>query len=127
MSVYYICLIFNILIMLSDFFRINLPRGMERNNKGKWIVFNRDYKPIGFNQSDFVKYEEFPIYTKYKGLTEKLILEIGNPDSIERDEHGKICKFWLYNDVTNPMNNNDWSTYWKKLQKLAKLQRSNKK
>ena len=99
---------------------------MERNNKGQWVVFNRNYKPIGFNQNDFVKYEEFPIYTKYKGLTEKLILEIGNPDSIERDENGKICKFWLYNDGTNPMNNNDWNTYWKKLEKLAKLKTSNK-
>jgi len=111
--------------MLSDFFRINLPYGMEKDKNGKWFAFNRGYKPIGFNQSDFVNYGDFPIYTKYKGLTERLILEIGNPNSIERDEKGKICKFWLYNDEINPMNNDNWIAYWKKLEKLAKLQRSN--
>ncbi len=33
---------------LSDFFRINLPYGMMRNESGEWFVFNREYAPLGF-------------------------------------------------------------------------------
>lgn len=36
--------------MLNDFFRINLPYGIAQNNKGEWMAFNREYRPIGFNE-----------------------------------------------------------------------------
>ena len=121
--------------MLSDFFRINLPYGMVRDNSGRWMAFNRSYKPLGFNVNDNIPdlYPEhggnteklsIPIYTKYDGLTEHLIEGIAA--KMWRDEQGKICRFYLYTDATNPMKNNDWDTYLKKLQKLAKLKRSRK-
>lgn len=28
---------------LTDFTRINLPYGIERNEKGEWTAFNREY------------------------------------------------------------------------------------
>lgn len=31
---------------LDDFFRINMPYGMQRNGDGEWFVFNREYKPF---------------------------------------------------------------------------------
>lgn len=35
--------------MLADFFRINMPYGMKQNKEGKWIIFNREYMPLGWN------------------------------------------------------------------------------
>lgn len=123
--------------MLSDFFRINLPYGLTRNKNGEWMAFNREYMPLGYNnkdhKTDFSAEKEFnesPIYTSYKGLTEKVLLSIAARDgeSVRRDDKGEICEVWLYNDGTNPMNqssnhNSYWDEYWKKLEILAKLKR----
>ncbi len=69
--------------MLSDFFRINLPYGLERNANGEWMAFNREYLPLGFNtkdlRSDFFpekEVEDSPYYTRYKGLTERVLLSL---------------------------------------------------
>ena len=32
---------------LSNFFKINLPYGIKRNENGQWTAFNREYKPLG--------------------------------------------------------------------------------
>lgn len=118
--------------MLSDFFRINLPYGIAKNSKGEWMAFNREYMPIGFNNQDSkgdpgTSYADLSIYTKYKGITEKLLTEISDNESdIHRDENGNIIKLFLYNDGTNPMNqskdkNELWDIYFDKLKKLSKL------
>jgi hypothetical protein len=122
--------------MLSDFFRINLPYGIARNKKGEWMAFNREYMPLGFNstehKSNFFPENEItnlPVYTKYKGITEKILLSVAtrDGDGIRRDEKGEIYSVWLYNDATNPMNQSSkinpyWKEYWNKLQILSKLQ-----
>ncbi len=38
--------------MLSDFFRINLPYGISRTDDNEWFAFNREYLPLGWNDSD---------------------------------------------------------------------------
>lgn len=113
--------------MLSDFFRINLPYGLIRNEHGEWMAFNREYKPLGFTTTNSNIYG-LPVYACYRGLTDRLIHKIiGNEkSSVNFDETGKIKRFWLYNDSTNPMNqgrknNKYWKIYWKKLEKLARL------
>jgi len=35
--------------MLGNFFRINMPYGIIRNENGEWMAFNREYMPLGFN------------------------------------------------------------------------------
>lgn len=115
--------------MLTDFFRINLPYGLVRNEDGSWTPFNRERKPIGFNTDEPVKHlDKLPIRNGYLGLTDRLIMEITGYDetSILRDEKGNIMQFWLYNDATNPINqpskdNEYWAVYWKKLEALARL------
>lgn len=121
--------------MLSDFFRINLPYGLARNKNGEWMAFNREYMPLGYNSTkykiDFFPEEELtgiPIYTKYRGLTEKVLIKIAarNGDAIKRDKEGNIYAVWLYNDTSNPMNqstksNSFWTMYWEKLEILSKL------
>lgn len=108
---------------LTDFFRINLPYGMERNEKGEWFVFNREYKPLGWNTDKRVPYGDYPVYVKYKGLTEAKIKKLApSENQIRRDESGSIVQFWLYNDATNP---HDYPKYWEayleKIKLLAKL------
>jgi len=117
--------------MLGDFFRINLPYGLKRNDKGEWMAFNREYMPIGYNdelyKERWTKQDDLPIYTKYKKLTEAFLIKIAARDgeSLKRDEKGKTI-IGFYNDETNPMNqtsinNTYWKLYWEKLEMLSKL------
>lgn len=113
--------------MLGDFFRINMPYGIRRNDAGEWHAFNWEYMPLGFNDTDYKgKYQEMnlPIYTTYKGLTEKKLLSVAwsDPDGVRRDEEGKINMIFLYNDGTNPMNNPKcWDEYFKKIKFLSSV------
>lgn len=123
--------------MLPDFFRINLPYGLARNKKGEWMAFNREYMPLGFSDSKYKRdglpnesYEEYPVYAKYKGLTERLLTilaENAGEYSMRYDEKGDINMIFLYNGTTNPIKQVDksgyhWQNYWSKLTMLSKLQ-----
>lgn len=118
--------------MLSDFFRINCPYGIARNENGEWMAFNREYLPLGYNDinlkgSPGKSYLDLPVYTKYQAVSKKLLLELADDDSsIHRDENGNVTTVFLYDDGTNPMNLLDkkkdlWKKYFHKLEKLAEL------
>ncbi len=118
--------------MLSDFFRINMPYGLAKNDCDEWIAFNREYRIIGCNDSSISEYHHLnapkPFYTRYKGITETILSEMAWDDKygIEKDENGVITKVYLYHDGTNPMNltehsENLWKQYWDKLEILCKL------
>jgi hypothetical protein len=118
--------------MLNDFFRINLPYGIAKNKDKQWIAFNREYLPLGFNNQSLKgnpenSYLTLPVYTKYKNITEKMLLEIAEDESkIERNEKNEIVKIFLYNDKTNPVNHTRdkkelWEKYFNKLKRLSKL------
>jgi len=94
---------------LSNFFRINLPYGFERNAAGEWAAFNRDYVPIGFSDERYPRHStELPIYAPYPGLTESLIESlVDDKASIGRDPSGNIERFFLYGDRTNPTDPRD--------------------
>lgn len=121
--------------MLGDFFRINMPYGIRRNEANEWYAFNREYVPIGFNDDgDRQKFKSLnlPIYTQYKGLTETKLLAVAwDPvRGVERAEDGKIMAVWLYNDGTNPMNQSTdqpglWTAYFNKIKILSKLVENN--
>ena len=121
--------------MLSDFFRINMPYGIARNKENKWMAFNREYMPLGYNNMDFKglpgsSYLDLPIYTEYKNIKENQLLELADDDtSVHRDENGIIEKIFLYDDGTNPVNqskdkNDLWEKYFNKLKTLSKLRTS---
>ena len=122
--------------MLNNFFRINLPYGIAKNENEEWMAFNREYMPLGFNNQEYKEhvgssYTDKPIYTKFIGLTEKLLLEVAfHPEKgVIRDEKGKIKTIFLYNDGSNPTNmvkseeENAWNSYFNRLRKLSKLKR----
>jgi hypothetical protein len=115
--------------MLNDFFRINMPYGMKRNEKGEWACFNREYLPLG-TKDDFPKTmsEVNFIYTPYRYVTEEFLLSISySINNLDRDEQGRIERIWFYNDRSNPMNFNskaNWTSYFNKIKKLSKLKRA---
>lgn len=119
--------------MLNDFFRINLPYGIAKNENGEWMAFNREYMPLGFNNTEFKmhpgsSYQEMPIYTKYKRVSEKILTDIAwGEDGIKRNTDGEIVRIFLYNDSSNPRNQSVekkelWDAYFDKLKKLSRLQ-----
>lgn len=120
--------------MLSDFFRINLPYGISRNDKGEWMAFNREYMPLGFNDYSKSNFKEgvlenslIPVRTKYKKLSDSFLESLvdKNSGSVQRNSDGEIIRIFLYNDGTNPINTDKqkhWESYFKKLEKLSKLE-----
>lgn len=119
--------------ILSDFFRINLPYGIAKNKKNQWMAFNREYLPLGYTDWDLKgtpgeSYLDLPVYTKYKGIKEELLLELAEKDNaFELNEEGDICTVYLYSDSTNPMNQSDdnpelWKKYFDKLKRLSELE-----
>lgn len=125
--------------MLDNFFRINMPYGLERNDNGEWTAFNREYVPLGFNDHcEKNKYVgnnpeiQLPIYTRYKNITEDILVKIAETDnsSIVRNNKGEIVKIWLYNDKTNPTNyqkDNEeiWKKYFDKIKTLSRIKTHN--
>ena len=121
--------------MLSNFFRINLPYGIIKNEKGEWMAFNREYMPLGYNDSGlkgniFKEFGAMPIWTKYKALHEKTLLALAWGESgYRRDEDGKINQVWFYNDATNPSASNkkeDWDVYFEKIKRLSRFEKTTK-
>jgi hypothetical protein len=116
---------------LTDFFRINLPYGLKKNSTGEWFVFNREYVPLGWNSTDGHEsiyddksFSKFPVYTKYKGLTETAILKvIKDPDRIQRNDAGEIVRIFFYYDKTNPQSSPEyWNDYFNIIKAFSKFE-----
>ncbi len=122
--------------MLYNFFRINMPYGITRNEKNEWMCFNREYMPLGFNSTKHQKSlgipvienpYEIPVFTAYPELTDQLLIELGDtPGSIQKDESGTIQRVFFYNDLTNPVNTSknkaaNLRSYFLKMEKLFGL------
>lgn len=115
---------------LSNFFRINFPYGIQQTEEGKWTAFNREYVPLGINDEHYPAHTvELPNSTSYQGISEKFLLSLVDDESmIHRDKQGRITRVFLYNDATNPTNQEYekkslWDSYFEKLKKLGKLKR----
>lgn len=120
---------------LTDFFRINFPYGIAKNENDEWMAFNREYLPLGYNNYDDKQipgraYLDLPIYTKYKNVSEASLESLGSFDSaVHRNDKGEIVKVFFYNDGTNPVNQSTekkhlWDDYFDKLKKLSKFRRA---
>jgi hypothetical protein len=108
---------------LHDFFTINMPYGIKVNEKKAWAAFNRDYKPLGCNDVSY-KEELNLTYTKYKGITEKALVDLAwhAEDGIKRDEHGSIIMVFFYNPSATPQTFPEcWNDYLEKIKRLSKF------
>ena len=122
--------------MLNDFFRINMPYGIAKNENGDWMAFNREYLPIGFNENvkgfDINETSKYPVHTNYKRISDKTLLKLAWDDAsgVKRNDTGDIITVFLYNDGTNPVNqssvkeeNKYWEVYFDKIKLLSKFKR----
>lgn len=112
---------------MTDFFRINLPYGMIRNDKGEWCFFNREYTYLGCKEKEIIE-EDSPFFCRYDGITEELLEDLAiDSSSITRNEKNEIIRIWFYNDATNPsgrkLDSELWESYQSKLKKLCALKR----
>ena len=115
--------------MLDNFFTINLPYGLIRNDDGSWMPFNRERMSLGYNTDSKPSvisnpYNEYPYYTEYLGLTENIFLDLA--DEFERDKKGKIVKIYFYSPSYDPTAQNFdsdavWNRYFNKIRTLSKL------
>ncbi|HEA21085.1 MAG TPA: hypothetical protein ENH87_09210 [Pricia antarctica] len=114
---------------MNNFFKINLPYGIKRNDNGHWTAFNREYRPLGEN--DFMKHVPWSafIYTDYGRLSDRFLMDLADgPTSVQLDENNDIVRVFFYDDATNPANHlraesRLWENYFEKLKKLAMLKR----
>ena len=118
--------------MLTDFFRVNMPYGMRRNENQEWMFFNRDYMPIGWSSTkrtggepEDTTFDDIPVYARYKNVPESFLLKlsISGERSLKRNSKGEIIEVNFYNDETNPQKNSQyWNQYFTVLQHLSKLE-----
>lgn len=116
--------------MLTDFFRISLPYGLQETDSGKWYAFNREYIPIGFNDYHMKPdrpFKHLSIHCDYK-LTDDIINAIVSlPGGGLQKDKSKRRTIFLYDDETNPQSRNKsnlWDSYLSKIKLLSSLNHS---
>jgi len=86
-------------------FRIRQPYCLKRSACGRYVLFNRDYKPLGLEAQDL------------PGLTPRVAAELSDRGS------DSVNEIYLYNDGCNPaMSATHMRAYEKRLAMLAKVQ-----
>jgi hypothetical protein len=109
----YVQLIRKKLSMTKNPLRIDLPYCLERIESGRFILLNRDYKPIGSSANAF---PVRPIALEIAGLTPKTAASIsvtGDPDC------GPI---YLFNDGSAPwLGHSELLAYERRLARLLEL------
>lgn len=103
--------------MALDTFRsLFLPYCIQQIEKNKYVVLNREYKPLGFKTTQIVKYEDYPIVVEIKGLTKSKIAKISHNGSEDKRN------IYLYDDGCVPTSTVDnMKKYLERLAILAKL------
>ena len=98
----------------NPFMRSHLPYCVQKMDDERWVVVNRDYKPLGFFTDDFIKYEDHPVLHSYKKLTPVKIAQIAT--TIYED------RFYLYDDGSYPLDSDElWAAYCERLHILARI------
>lgn len=101
---------------LGDFRSIYMPYCLKKQEDGSYAVLNREYKPVGFNTRAYVKYDDFPVTTKLKGIGSGIAKKL----SYKGDESTDII--YLYNDGCVPVSSTtNMNSYLKKIAILSKL------
>lgn len=100
---------------LTDFRAVYLPYCLQRLPDGRYIVLNREYKPLGLITHEIIQYETHPTAQHFKitkSLAKKLSWE-GKDD---------LDSIYLYNDGTNPiLGKPEQMAYFERLGLLLKL------
>ncbi|CDH43252.1 hypothetical protein [Candidatus Contendibacter odensensis] len=101
---------------LCDFRSVFMPYCLVKQANGKYVVLNREYKPIGFFTTEWINYEDYPIAVEIEGIGPATAKKLSV--TCESD----IEKIFLYNDGCVPtQSDKNMKNYLKKLEILAKL------
>lgn len=72
----------------------HFPYCLRRQPDGRYVLLNRNYKPVGFMTGGWVRYEDYPVAVHLPGLTPALIAEIdcgrGDEDCIYLYSDGSV-------------------------------------
>ena len=100
----------------TDFRAVYFPYCIEKQADGSWVVLNRQYKPVGFNTSEYIKYEDHPVSSRLEGLGPATLDKLSYTGKAEGD------RVYLYNDGCVPTHSKkNMDVYLEKLRILAKL------
>lgn len=95
---------------------VHLPYCIQRQPDGRYVILNRDYKPLGFRTQERVEYGDYPVSVKLKGLTKRLAAQLSWEGSSDLD------KIHLYDDGCVPTDSaKKMQAYMQRLSILAKL------
>ncbi|MDZ8188995.1 MAG: hypothetical protein RMX96_29595 [Nostoc sp. ChiSLP02] len=101
---------------LNDFRSVFLPYCLEKQSDGRYVVLNREYKPVGFKTTEHIEYQDYPICVELKGIGSATVAKLSyNGDS-------NTDRIYLYNDGCVPTESAEYmKNYLKRLEILAKL------
>lgn len=98
---------------------IIFPYGMNRNEDGTWLLFNRNYKPVGLITKEHVDYSDPRHAMKIKGLGQATLAKL------DIRGEGTGDQIFFYNDATTPESSEAaMDAYMKRLRILIRLQAS---
>ena len=101
---------------LHDVRSVHLPYVIDRLEDGRYVVLNREYKPIGFQTSSWIDYETYPIAVRFTRMTKATARRL----SFEGSED--LNSIALYNDGCVPTASAaHMKAYLKRLSILANL------
>ena len=81
---------------LTDFRSVHLPHCLKRLPSGRYVILNRQYKPIGFQMREHVDYEAYPIAIQFKRLTAATVAKLSHNGKADTDH------IFLYSDSCIP-------------------------
>lgn len=101
---------------LHDVRSVCLPYCLKRQEDGRYIALNREYKPLGFTKRDHVDYGDYPIAMKLKGMTAK------KAAALDVDGRANLDWIYFYNDGCIPTDSAaHMHAYLGRLAALAKM------
>jgi hypothetical protein len=101
--------------MMNSFRQVFLPYWLQKLPDGRWVVLNREYKPLGFRTGAWVDYEDYPICVELKDLKPEKVSFTGHQQYKDR--------IYLYNDGCIPTDSDKhMKAYLQKIKELAKLE-----
>ncbi|WP_206742744.1 hypothetical protein, partial [Acidithiobacillus ferrooxidans] len=93
-----------------------MPYCLRKQEDGRYVILNREYKPVGFFTNEYVKYEEHPVAVHLEGISPATAAKLSWNGSKDTNS------IFLYNDGCIPTDGaENMKKYIAKLQILAIL------
>lgn len=101
---------------LNDFREVFLPYCLDKQPDGRYVVLNREYKPIGFKTKEHIEYENYPVCIELKGIDSAIAAKISYKGDSNTD------RIYLYDDACIPTESDEhMKNYLERIKILAKL------